>query len=307
LSIEIEFTSPQKCVCDFTYNFYWQHQGKELDPDGVIPDQKDTDYTYRDLVTALRKKENVTIKGDVGKRLCSNAGADMRYFGGTGGIIDSGIVIVDGDVGTRMGMGMASGSIYVSGKVAEPLGNIIEVQSDLAGFRKYRSITDLLHNGSADGLLPPNTFDGTRLTLADGIRRDTIAARCSADRTVVVNGDADLSVGMLMSAGELRVSGNVGMNAGTLLSGGTVVIEGNAGEFAAADMRAGVLIIKGKSKGFVGGKMRGGAVFLKGGGAVIPPVRKVPLNSGDYRLLTRTMRTNQIEAMMYSKYSVNGL
>jgi len=122
-----------------------------------------------------------------------------------------------------------------------------------------------------------------------------------------VNGDADLSVGMLMSAGELRVSGNVGMNAGTLLSGGTVVIEGNAGEFAAADMRAGVLIIKGKSKGFVGGKMRGGAVFLKGGGAVIPPVRKVPLNSGDYRLLTRTMRTNQIEAMMYSKYSVNGL
>jgi formylmethanofuran dehydrogenase subunit C len=72
-------------------------------------------------------------------------------------------------------------------------------------------------------------------------------------------------------------------------------------------MRAGVLIIKGKSKGFVGGKMRGGAVFLKGGGAVIPPVRKVPLSGGDYRLLTRTMRTNQIEAMMYSKYSVNGL
>ena len=307
MSIEIEFTSPRKCVCDFTYNFYWQHQGKELDPDGVIPDQKDTDYTYRDLVTALRKKETVTIKGDVGKRLCSNAGADMRYFEGTGGIIDSGIVIVDGDVGTRMGMGMASGSIYVSGKVAEPLGNIIEVQSDLAGFRKYRSITDLLHNGPADGLLPPNTFDGTRLTLADGIRRDTIAARCSADCTVVVNGDADLSVGMLMSAGELRVCGDAGMNAGTLLSGGTVVIEGNAGEFAAADMRAGVLIIKGKSKGFVGGKMRGGAVFLKGGGAVIPPVRKVSLNGDDYRRLMRTMRTNQIEAMMYTKYSVNGL
>jgi formylmethanofuran dehydrogenase subunit C len=109
---------------------------------------------------------------------------------------------------------------------------------------------------------------------------------------------------MLMSAGELRVCGDAGMNAGTLLSGGTVVIEGNAGEFAAADMRAGVLIIKGESKGFVGGKMRGGAVFIKGGGAVIPPVRRVPLNGDDYRLLTRTMRTNQIEAMMYSKYSV---
>jgi formylmethanofuran dehydrogenase subunit C len=109
---------------------------------------------------------------------------------------------------------------------------------------------------------------------------------------------------MLMSAGELRVCGDAGMNAGTLLSGGTVVIEGNAGEFAAADMRAGVLIIKGKSKGFVGGKMCGGTVFLKGGGAVIPPVRKVPLNGADYRLLMRTMRTNQIEAMMYTKYSV---
>ncbi|HDN66142.1 MAG TPA: formylmethanofuran dehydrogenase, partial [Methanosarcinales archaeon] len=51
MSIEIEFPSPQKCVCDFTYNFYWQHQGKELDPDGTIPDQKDSSYTYRDLVT----------------------------------------------------------------------------------------------------------------------------------------------------------------------------------------------------------------------------------------------------------------
>ena len=305
MDIELEFTSPQKCVCDFTYNFYWQHQGKELDPDGIIPAQNGTDYTYRDLVTALRSKGTVRINGDSGKRLCSNAGADMRYFGGTGGIIDNGTVIVDGDTGTRMGMGMASGTIYVSGRPAEPLGNVIEVESDLEGFRKYRSITDLLNNGSADGLLPPNTFDGERLTLNDGVLRDTIAARCSADCSVVVNGDADLSVGMLMKRGELRVCGNVSMNAGTLLAGGTVIIEKNAGEFAAADMRSGVLIIKGKSKGFVGGKMKGGVVFIKGVGAAIPPVRKVPMDGEDYRLLMRTMRTNQIEAMMYSKYSVN--
>ncbi|RLG24093.1 hypothetical protein DRN77_03120 [Methanosarcinales archaeon] len=305
--LEMECTSPQNCVCDFTYNFYWQHQGRELDPDGVIPCQLDTGYTYRDLVTALRRRKTIHIRGDVGKRLCSNAGADMRYFGGTGGIIDSGTVIVDGNVGTRMGMGMVSGEIYVSGTVAEPMGNVIEVKSDRAGFRKFRSITDLLHGGSPDGLLPPNSFDGSRLTLSDGILRDSIAARCSADRTVVVNGNADISVGILMKSGELRICGDVGMNAGALLAGGTVVIEGNAGEFAAADMRSGVLIIKGRSKGFVGGKMSGGVIFLKGGGAVIPPVRMVSMTGRDYRLLMRTMHTNQIEAMMYTKYSANGL
>ena len=309
--IEIEFTTQSNCVCDFTYNFYWQHQGKELEPDGVIPGQKNTDYTYRDLVTSLRNGETIRIKGDCGKRLCSNAGADMRYFGGTGAIIDTGTVIVDGDVGTRMGMGLASGEIYVSGRIAEPMGNVIEVISDLDGFRKFRSITDILHSGqtSGSGLLPPNVFDEKRqrLTLNDGIRRDTIAARCSADCTIVVTGDADLSAGMLMKRGELRVCGDAGMNAGTLLAGGTVIIEGDAGEFAAADMRSGVLIIKGKAKGFVGGKMKGGTIFLKGGGAVIPPVRKVPMEGADYRLLMRTMRTNRIEAMMYVKYSVGGV
>lgn len=305
MSIEIEFVSPQKCVCDFTYNFYWQHQGKELNPDDVISGQKDTDYTYRDLVTSLRSRETIHIRGDVGKRLCSNAGADMRYFGGTGDVIDTGTVIVDGDVDTRMGMGMASGSIYVSGRVAEPMGNIIEVESDLDGFRKYRSITDVLHGGSSDGLLPPNIFDGKTLILDDGILRDTIAARTSVDCTVIVKGDVDLSVGMLMRSGELRVCGNACMNAGTLLAGGTVIIEGDADEFAATDMRAGVLVIKGKSKGFIGGGMRGGVLLLKGGGAVIPPVRQVAMTRDDYRLLMRTMHTNRIEAMMYAKYSVN--
>jgi len=306
MGIEITFTSPENCVCDFTYNFYWQHQGRELDPDAIIPSQKDTDYTYRDLVTSMRQKETIRISGSVGKRFCSNAGADLRYFGGTGGIIDIGTMIVDGDAGTRMGMGLASGNIYVSGKVAEPMGNIIEVASDMAGFRKYRSITEVLHGGVSDRLLQPNIFDEETqiLTLSDGILRDTVAARCSADCTVIVKGDVDLSVGMLMKRGLLRVSGNAGMNAGTLLAGGIVIIEGSTGEFAAADMRGGVLIIKGKSKGFVGGKMRGGTIFLKGGGAVLPPVRKVPVNGGDYRLLMRLLHTNQIDAMTYTKYSV---
>jgi formylmethanofuran dehydrogenase subunit C len=95
------------------------------------------------------------------------------------------------------------------------------------------------------------------------------------------------------------------MNAGTLLAGGTVIIEGSTGEFAAADMRGGVLIVKWKSDGFVGGKMKGGTIFLKGGGAVLPPVRKVAVNGEDYRLLMRLLRTNQIDAMTYTKYSVD--
>ena len=78
----------------------------------------------------------------------SSLGVDLKFFGGKGGSLKVGSIIVDGNVDTRMGISLVSGAIYVKGAVKEPLGNVIEVGSDRAGYRKYRSITGMLQEGS---------------------------------------------------------------------------------------------------------------------------------------------------------------
>jgi len=44
----------------------------------------------------------------------------------------------------NVGMGMVSGAIYVKGPIEEPLGNVVEIVSDKPGYRKFRSITEIL-------------------------------------------------------------------------------------------------------------------------------------------------------------------
>ena len=51
----LSLTSPVDCLCDFTYDFYWQHKGERLLPSNIIPHQKDTSYTYEDLVLSLKR------------------------------------------------------------------------------------------------------------------------------------------------------------------------------------------------------------------------------------------------------------
>jgi len=158
------------CICDFTYNFIWQHKGEELDPDAPIPDQVDSEYTYRQLVEALASGEDVHISGSVGKRFASGLGVNLAYFGGEGDALDVGSVFVDGDIGTRAGISMVSGAIYVKGTIAEPMGNIVEVVSDEGGYRKYISITAILRNDYPDMEFVDtrNEFDGKPLRLVMG-------------------------------------------------------------------------------------------------------------------------------------------
>ena len=142
--LEIELKEPVDCLCDFTYNFYWQHQGEKMNPDEKIPGN---DHTFREVVEHLKKGHNIKIIGDVGHRLCSSMGVNLQYFGGDGKDIEVGNVIIDGDVDSRMGISMARGSIYVKGKVKEPIGNLIQLKSDLKGYKKFKSITDIVTNG----------------------------------------------------------------------------------------------------------------------------------------------------------------
>jgi len=82
--VNIELSHPVDCLCDFTYDFYWQHRGSRLTPSAVIPHQVGTSYTYQDIVFALQKGEDVIIKGNAGKRLGSSLGVDLRFFGEQG-------------------------------------------------------------------------------------------------------------------------------------------------------------------------------------------------------------------------------
>ncbi len=295
--MHIELIQPVDCLCDFTYDFYWQHKGERLSPSGIIPHQKGTSYTYEDLVSCLKREEDVHIKGNVGRRLGSSLGVDLKFFGGTGRPQKVGSIIVDGDIDTRMGISMVSGSIYVNGNVKQPIGNVVEVKSDRAGYRKFRSITNLLHERSIDEILPPNFLSGDDLFLKDGIIRDTIAARLDADKTVTVEGDAGMSTGILMKRGFVRVDGDTGMNTGVLQRGGMIIVN-NTGEFAGAYMKGGTLIIRGKAKGYVGANMKDGVIFYKGEAMLSSSAP----DESDIKMLVRYLDISKVEAMMFRKF-----
>lgn len=296
--MKIELSAPVDCLCDFTYDFYWQHKGERLSPSSVIPHQKSTAYTYEDLVSCLKSGEDVHISGSAGKRLGSSLGVDLKFFGGTGKALKVGSIIVDGNVDTRMGISMVSGAIYVKGNVEQPLGNVVEVESEREGYRKYRSITGILQEGLKEKLLPPDVLEGDELHIKDRIIRDTIGARLDADKRIIVEGSAGMSTGILMKRGFIQVE-DAGMNSGVLMGGG-MIVAGNVGEFAGAYMKGGVLIIGGKAKGYVGAKMKGGTIFYKGdamGRAAAP-------DENDIKMLVKLLDISRVEAMMFRKYSV---
>ncbi len=297
--MDIEVSQPVDCLCDFTYDFYWQHEGRRLSLAGIIPHQKNTSYTYSDLVTILKQGEDVHIKGHVGRRLGSSLGVDLKFFGGAGGPLKTGSIIVDGDIDTRMGISMISGAIYVRGKIKQPLGNVIEVESDRVGYRKYRSITGILREELEEAIVGPNVLEKDMLSINDGRIRDTIAARLDSEKHVFVDGNAGMSTGILMKRGIVEIDGDAGMNTGVLQRGGVLIVN-NTEEFAAAYMKGGILIIRGKSGGYTGANMKGGTIFLKGEimhETVSPEER-------DIKMLVRFLGISQVEAMMFRKYSV---
>jgi formylmethanofuran dehydrogenase subunit C len=300
--IRVEFGFRVDNLCDYTFNFCWHN--RQLDPGALIPHQNGTEYTYRDMVDALKGGTEVHIKGDVGKRLAQGMGADIRHLGGTGGIGTASRIFVDGDVGAEAGLGMVAGAVYVSGRVEEPLGNIIEVRSDVTGYRKFVSVTDLLCNHQPE-VPVSNSLDpeALRLVLNDGILRGTLCARCDCPVEVLVEGDAHNGTGLLMRQGAVTVTGDAGMNTGAHLNGGTVVVRGVAGEFAGAYMKGGVLLVGG-GMGYAGADMKGGAILSRRKIATSPPAEKTRITGADMSLIRKLVGAGRFESMRYSKYEV---
>lgn len=303
MDIEIGLTMPVENVCDYTFDFHWQNQ--RLDPDSVIPHQSGTQFIFKDLVDALKDGSDIHIKGDVGTRFAYSLGVDLKHFGGSGNSESAGRVFIDGNIGVEAGMGMVSGTLYVSGNIAEPMGNIIEVKSDVHGYRKFRSITDIVCNGLDNDVLVSNNFDdtGRMLTLDDGILRGTLGARCDCMATIVVEGDAYNGTGLLMRHGTVMIKGDGGMNTGAHLDGGTVVVFGSVGVFAGAYMKGGSLVFK-DAKGYVGAEMEGGAIYSKKKAKTTPPAGKSRMKGNDSALIRRLLDIGRVESMLYNKYEV---
>lgn len=275
--LEIDLAEPVDCLCDFTYNFYWQHKGEKLQPEWKIPGNE---ITFGDLVEHLKKGGSIKIKGNAGHRLCSSMGVDIKFFGGSGKEIDVGDVIVDGDVDTRMGISMVKGSIYVKGEVKEPFGNLVEVKSDRKGYRKFKSITDVVMNGLEGEKLIGSQIISNGISITDGAVRDTIGSRLDKEAEIVLNGNADLSTGILMRKGTVRVNGNAGKNTGALLNGGNVIINGNCDDFTGIDMIKGTIIVNGNAGKFLAANKKKGIVFAKKG-SPIPPAEEKNLRSDE--------------------------
>jgi formylmethanofuran dehydrogenase subunit C len=277
----LEVDKPVDCLADFTFNFYWQHKGEKLDPCWKIPGN---DYTFREVVEHLKKGDDVLINGDTGHRLCSSMGVDLQYFGGSGSNLPVGDVYVEGNVDSRMGISMTRGNIYIKGKIKEPIGNLIEVKSDKKGYRKFRSITDILTNGVSGGKLKGAQLVGNKLSVNDGTVKDTVGARLNIDAEISMLGNVDLSTGILMRKGVVRINGNAGKNTGALLNGGNVIINGDTDDFTAIDMIKGTVIVNGNAGKFLAANKKSGVVLARKG-SPIPPAKKVELTNQDQKLL----------------------
>ncbi len=286
--------SGERCLCDFTFDFFWQHQGTRLDMDQTVGG-----ISFRKMVQALRQGETVEILGDAGSRLGSSLGVDLLRLGGKGGPIDgTGKIIVDGNVGSHMGISMLRGAIYVSGEIKTPMGNVVQVQSDLTGYRKFVSATDTLEKSLI--VQEPNITDKNGLTICDGILRDTLGARNPTDKTVRLQGDAGMSTGILMRAGLIEVRGNAGQNTGVLMRGGRIVVRGRCGDFTGVEMRRGEIMVEGDAGSFTCARMMGGAVYAKEAKSV-PPVRMQMPSSQELAALAQALKIPLLHAMMYRK------
>ncbi len=301
--MELELTERVDNLCDYTYNFTWQNN--KLRPENIVPSQKGTSYTFKDLVDELKKGREVRIIGSAGKRVGYSMGVDLKHFGGTGAPEKAGKIYVEGEVSSEMGMGMVSGAIYVKGSIEEPVGNVIEVVSDEPGYRKFRSITEILCTGLGRDVLVRTKYEEQKkhLLLNDGVLRGTIAARCDCEASVTIEGDVYNGTGLLMQKGAVCVRGDAGMNTGAHLDGGTVIVEGTAGEFAGAYMKKGVLILR-DAKGFVGANMKDGVIFARKKVKTAPPVEELEMAQEDAKMIMKYLDIGHVEAMGYHKYGL---
>jgi formylmethanofuran dehydrogenase subunit C len=119
---------------------------------------------------------------------------------------------------------------------------------------------------------------GNKMVIDDGTVKDTVGARIDVDAEIIINGNVDLSTGILMRKGIVKVNCNAGKNTGALLNGGTVVINGNTDDFTGMDMIKGQIIVNGDAGKFMAANKKGGFLMAHKGNP-IPPKSNKPMKT----------------------------
>jgi hypothetical protein len=143
-------------------------------------------------------------------------------------------IIINGDVGSHVGMMMGWGTIIVNGNAC-----------DQAGCR--------MEDGS--------------LIIEGGAGRETGASMGGG--TLLVKGNVLDYAGDMMDGGRMTVKGNAGEGFGSRMGGGVMILEGNAGDKVGFIMTGGTIIVHGTSGKDVGELMDKGEIHIYGSKPVI--------------------------------------
>ncbi|MHA1299127.1 MAG: formylmethanofuran dehydrogenase subunit C [Candidatus Helarchaeota archaeon] len=92
-----------------------------------------------------------------------------------------------------------------------------------------------------------------------------------AQLKITIDGDVSMvkGIGKKMTAGEIVINGNAGMHTGDLLSGGKITVNGNVDDFCGLEMKKGELIINGNAGNYFIAADRGNWRGMTGGKVVV--------------------------------------
>lgn len=152
------------------------------------------------------------VSGSPGDRLVFDGGSDR--LDGIGSGLDSGAVVVDGDVGMLAARGMRGGRLEIRG-----------------------SAGDFLASGMKGGVVVVRGSAGARVGAARAGERFGMSGG-----TVAISGDAGERAGDRMRRGSIVVRGRCGAAAGARMMGGTIIAERGFGSGPGPLLRRGSLI-----------------------------------------------------------------
>ena len=154
---------------------------------------------------------------DPDEKVIIHLSGDLNKVRMIGCRMTSGAIIVEGNVGMRLGEGMEGGEILVKGDVDSWAGCMmkdgkIEVTGSAGNYigSSYRGSTEGMKGGE-----------------------------------ILIHGDAESEVGCYMRGGLIRVEGNVGEFVGVHMRDGTIIVMGDCRGRAGAEMLDGKIIIGG--------------------------------------------------------------
>lgn len=143
---------------------------------------------------------------------------DLQKVRTVGCNMSFGKLLIEGDIGMRLGEGMKGGEIIVKGNVDSWVGCMMEDG-------KIE-----IHGSAGDYVAAP--YRGSTEGMKNGV--------------IVIHGDAGNEVGCYMRNGMISIEGNVGEFVGIHMRDGTILVRGNCGGRTGAGMLDGKIIICGR-------------------------------------------------------------